>query len=110
MHRIKQRSSWRHLYQKHKFGAQRRGVDFLLTPEEWYYIWMASGHWLERGYRRGNYVMARFNDEGSYAMDNVHIITVEQNIKDAWKNPRADERRHRMRVKAIKARQQASPP
>ena len=70
-------------YAKQKFGAARRRIDFLLTFGEWLQIWVDSGHLLERGCRKGQYVMARFGDKGPYAVGNVKIVTCNVNNKEA---------------------------
>ena len=72
-------------YLKQRHQAKRRGIGFLLTFEEWWAIWQASGRWEQRGIRRGQYCMARFGDEGPYAVGNVWISTVEENSSDGAK-------------------------
>ena len=74
-------------FNSHKQDAKRRGIDFQLTFEEWYSIWIASGHWEERGCTRGKYVMSRYGDVGPYSVDNVFIQTAYKNNSDAhvWK-------------------------
>lgn len=78
----KYRSSPKGQYAKHKENAHRRGVDFLLTFDEWWSIWEKSGHWNERGNRKGYYVMSRLNDVGPYAIGNVFIATFVSNVCD----------------------------
>jgi hypothetical protein len=56
-----------------RLNAERRGIAFELTFEQWFDIWTKSGHYSERGRKRGQYVMARFGDEGPYAVGNVEI-------------------------------------
>jgi hypothetical protein len=63
--------------------AIKRSVEFRLTFDEWLRVWFASGHLLERGCRKGQYVMARPNDIGPYVIDNVEIIPASQNVIDA---------------------------
>lgn len=70
-------------YQEHKGRARRCNIAFLLSFEEWFKIWKESGHLHERGSRRGQYVMARFNDIGPYAIGNIKIITTEKNVSEA---------------------------
>lgn len=67
-------------YHTHRGGAKRRGIKFILTYEEWLSIWRKSGHLPQRGIKRGQYVMARKRDTGSYAKGNVSIITVTKNL------------------------------
>ena len=61
------------------YNAKVRGVLFKLTFAQWFYIWQKSGHWEERGFRKGQYVMARKGDKGPYAVGNVDIVTVTEN-------------------------------
>lgn len=62
-----------------KCSAQRRGIEFLLTFEEWLRIWEDSGHLHERGKFKHQYCMARFGDRGAYVVGNVFITTMEEN-------------------------------
>lgn len=70
-------------YIDHKGNAAKRGVDFLLTFEEWLDIWTKSGHYHERGSRRGQYCMSRYGDTGPYALGNIFIQLTSQNTSDA---------------------------
>lgn len=69
-------------YRRQSKDAASRGIDFLLSFQEWLRIWEESGHLDERGCRKGQYVMARYGDKGSYEVGNVRIITVEENIAE----------------------------
>ena len=71
----------RRKYLDHKGNATKRGVMF----EQWLKIWIDSGHWLDRGPKKGQYCMSRFNDIGSYAIGNVFIQPTFQNTIDAQK-------------------------
>jgi hypothetical protein len=62
-----------------KCSAKRRGIEFLLTFEEWLKVWTDSGHLHERGRRKHEYCMARNGDCGPYAVGNVSITTMEEN-------------------------------
>jgi len=64
----------RHSFSLHKSNAKSRGIDFLLTFEEWYKIWGDSGHINDRGTKLGQYCMARKGDKGPYAVGNVGIV------------------------------------
>jgi hypothetical protein len=66
-------------YSVQKACAKRRGIAFELTFEEWLKIWENSGHFEERGAAAHKYQMARHNDLGPYAIDNVKIITTSKN-------------------------------
>lgn len=103
------------LYRKHKNGANRRGIDFLFTFEEWFKIWMDSGHWHERGRKKGQYVMARFGDKGPYAIGNVKIILHEENASEGTTGRKLSDERlaalvkiHRGRVKTESERAKLS--
>jgi len=67
------------MYADHKWRAYSAGIPFLLTIEEWYDWWIATGHWHERGRGKDKYCMARFNDEGPYQIGNIKCITNAEN-------------------------------
>jgi hypothetical protein len=69
-------------YRNQKAAAKKRGIPFLLTFEEWRDIWDTSGKLEQRGRRRGQYVMARFNDQGAYEVGNVRICTAGDNVAE----------------------------
>ena len=70
-------------FHQHKQNARRRGVPFLLTFEEWVTVWFESGHFDERGNKTASgYVMARFGDEGPYALGNVEIVPHRVNVAE----------------------------
>jgi hypothetical protein len=62
-----------------KWNAERRGITFLYTLEEWWREWDESGHWHQRGKGRNKYCMSRPRDQGPYAVGNVRIVTNEEN-------------------------------
>lgn len=69
-------------YREQRGMARLRGIPFLLTFPEWMQIWRDSGHLHHRGCRQSQYVMARFNDAGPYAIGNVKIIPHTQNSRE----------------------------
>lgn len=69
-------------YNEHRQNARRRGIAFLLTFEEWWAIWRNSGRWSKRGWRKGQYVMARYGDRGAYEVTNVRICLAEENRQE----------------------------
>ena len=73
-------------YHAHRQDAKRRGIPFLMTLEEWWDIWQSSGKWEQRGPRRGQYVMARFGDQGAYEPGNVKICPVRENMAERNRN------------------------
>ena len=68
----------KYIWQKKR--AKQRNIPFLITFEEWCNLWLSSGKWDQRGNKKGQYVMSRYNDIGPYAIDNVTIITTESNL------------------------------
>ncbi len=70
-------------YNDQKRRARARSIEFTLSFDEWYDIWQKSGHWEERGRKKGQYVMSRVGDTGAYAIGNVFIQTHSQNMSDA---------------------------
>lgn len=70
------------LYGEHKRGAKRRNIDWQFTFETWVEWWENTGHFHERGRKKGQYVMARIGDIGPYSPSNVFCSTVEDNIKN----------------------------
>lgn len=66
-------------YRSHKYNAERRGIQFLFTFDEWFNMWQDSGKWEERGHGANKYCMARHNDTGPYSIDNVLIQTNKEN-------------------------------
>jgi hypothetical protein len=67
----------------HRGNAKKRNIPFLLTFEDWCYIWEQSGKWDQRGCQRGKYVMSRYGDKGLYELGNVHIQLHDLNISQA---------------------------
>lgn len=67
-------------YRIQKQNARQRGIGFELTYEQWLAVW---GDKIElRGRGKGKYCMARNNDQGPYALDNVRIVPFENNNKE----------------------------
>ena len=69
-------------YSEQKRRAKVRGIDFLLTFEEWANIWQQSGKWDQRGRGNGKYVMSRNGDIGPYAVGNVRIVIHRDNVAE----------------------------
>jgi hypothetical protein len=90
-------------FNEQKWNAKRRDIPWQLTFEQWSRIWSDSGKLDRRGYRKGNYVMARFGDTGSYAIGNVEVILAEDNNRAA-NNGRKRTRRNKNNIsQGIKA-------
>lgn len=62
-----------------RLDANKEPIQWKLTFEEWYSIWISSGHYAERGRGHGKYCMSRKNDIGPYSIDNVEIKLHVQN-------------------------------
>lgn len=75
-------------FNNHKCRAVKRKdragnqIEFRLTFDEWITWWHNTGHYAERGNKRGQYVMARKNDLGHYELGNIECKTVGENIRE----------------------------
>jgi hypothetical protein len=63
-----------------KRNAKSRGIGWELTLKEWWGIWDVSGKYGQRGCFPGAYQMGRNMDVGPYAVGNVCICTVQENM------------------------------
>ena len=63
--------------------ARQRGIDWMLSFDQWYQWWQSTGHWEERGITSGKYVMSRFGDQGPYSLDNIFCQTRDDNCREA---------------------------
>ena len=77
-------------YHNHKARAKRKQIPFELTFDEWLHIWTESGHYDNKGTKRGQYVMSRYGYKGGYTIGNVHIQTVGENTKEAFTTNNTD--------------------
>lgn len=68
--------------QENRFDKLGNKIEMLLTFEEWYKIWIDSGHYEQRGIHKGCYCMSRKNDIGHYEIGNVDIKTCEENSSE----------------------------
>lgn len=73
----------------HRYNSKQRGIDFHLSFDEWWEIWQQSGHWSQRGCRKGQYVMSRYGDKGAYEVGNVFIQPALHNIRDSNCKPKS---------------------
>lgn len=71
-------------YVSAKNHAKRRNIPWKFTFEEWFTVWLDSGHWEERG--PNGYCMCRIGDVGAYSKDNVYIASHSINKRDAFFN------------------------
>lgn len=91
-------------YVQHRAHSKGRNIKLELTFDEWISIWVESGHWAERGYRHGQYVMSRYGDEGNYSIGNVFIQTAGENSAQAkFDSDKLREIQARPEIKQIKS-------
>lgn len=64
-------------YRMNKVRATQIGIAFELTYQEWLTWWKSTDHFHERGRRRGQYVMARIDRAGPYALGNIRCALAE---------------------------------
>ena len=76
-----QQTKFLKVYKAQKSNAKTRGIDFLLTFEQWLAIWNESGKLLERGRGANKFCMCRVNDSGAYEIGNVFIGTGRENVR-----------------------------
>ncbi len=87
----------RERYRVHKLNAADRGIQFLLTFEAWLDWWKSTGHYHERGSKRGQYVMGRKGDLGAYEIGNIECqLAVENSTAPHIGAKRSAETRLRM--------------
>ena len=65
-----------------RLDANKQPIEWQLTFEQWYEIWLASGVYDQRGRGKGKYCMSRKNDIGPYSVDNVEIKLHTENQKE----------------------------
>lgn len=64
-------------YRAHRSRAERRGIGFKLTFEQWWELW--EPHYDKMGREKGCMCMCRTLDKGAYEVGNVRIDYVESN-------------------------------
>jgi len=69
-------------YTQQKSNANRRGLQMVMSFEEWKSVWVESGKWEDRGRGSQKYCMCRKNDEGNYELGNVYIGLGKDNVRD----------------------------
>ena len=67
-------------YNNAKRCAKDRNIDWQFTLESWINWWGVDIE--NRGCRKGQLVMARYNDIGSYNPSNVFKTTCEENVRE----------------------------
>jgi hypothetical protein len=68
---------WR-AYTSARDRMRNHGIPFTLSWAEWTEVWRASGHWTERGRRKGEYQMVRLDPGRPFERGNVHIVLVDR--------------------------------
>ena len=90
-------AKWCLAYNTHEKDAKERGISFELSIDDWLEIWIKSGHFFDRGHKKGQYCMARFGDKGPYAVNNVKIILHSENVVEGLRGkPKSEQTRQRM--------------
>jgi hypothetical protein len=74
-------------WREQRYNSEHRGIAFELSLADWLSIWIGSGHYRQRGRCRGDFVMSRPGDKGSYSVRNVAIVPVEANIVEGAGHP-----------------------
>ena len=69
------------VYKAQKSNAKTRGVNFLLTFEQWLAIWTESGKLDRRGRGADKFCMCRNGDIGPYEVGNVFIGTGREKVR-----------------------------
>lgn len=75
-----QENKIRNAFTQQRSNAHKRGIEWQLTFEQWRALW--GDKLKQRGRQSHQLCMARFNDSGAYAEDNVHIISSAKNCSD----------------------------
>ena len=92
-------------YTQQRKSAAMRGIAWNFTLPTWWAVWERSGMWGLRGTRKVSYCMARVNDSGAYAPDNVQVISCSQNASDSYKTKPAWMRRQLRSPESLSPRQ-----
>ena len=77
----KRRSTLVGKYKTQERNALARGIPFLLSFDQWLFIWTESGKLDQRGRGADKFCMCRNNDVGSYEVGNVFIGTGRENVR-----------------------------
>ena len=73
------------IYARQKAMAKIRNIEWNISFDDWYNIWMQSGKWEQRGRGVGKYCMSRIGDTGPYSKDNVYINECVKNSGDKFR-------------------------
>ncbi len=70
----------RRAFRAQQDNAATRGIGWELTFEQWWALWKDQYHL--RGRTKGCLVMCRTGDKGPYAIGNVRIATIKENVQE----------------------------
>jgi hypothetical protein len=70
-------------WREQRYNSDHRGVPFELSLADWLSAWIDSGHYHERGHRKGQFVMSRPKDQGGYVLGNIAIVLCSANSVEA---------------------------
>lgn len=84
LHNISMYNLYKHRYNVQRLTAKKRGIEWNFTYDEWIDWW--GDDIVNRGKRKGQLCMARYNDTGPYHPNNVRKSTLEQNVSEAQKD------------------------
>jgi hypothetical protein len=77
---FEKQEEWRKRFTAKKCGSFCRDIGFNMSLAEFVYLW--RDHLDEIGNRKGKYVLARYRDQGPYALGNCRVITFERNTSE----------------------------
>jgi len=86
----KKRFYWQRCGSYDRLDVYGNKIEWHLTFDEWYKIWIDSGKYHLRGPGKDQYCMSRINDIGNYEVGNVFIQKSSDNVsqarikKDPW--------------------------
>lgn len=83
-HLDEQTKKMRNAFSAQKCNAKIRGIEWQFTFEEWLAWW--GDDFNNRGRKKGQLVMARYNDAGPYHPDNCKKITSGENSREIHAN------------------------
>jgi hypothetical protein len=81
----KKRFYWQRSDSYNRIDANGKPINWNLTFNEWLKIWLGSGKYDQRGPKKGQYCMSRYNDLGNYEINNVFIQQHSNNVSQARK-------------------------
>ena len=89
------------IYARQKAMAKIRNIDWDISFDDWYNIWIQSGKYEQRGRGVGKYCMSRKGDTGPYSKDNVYINECVKNSGDKFRGTKQSLETIAKRVKAL---------